>query len=39
MTALRARGFSAIARDFRLAHRGDTKAFVSKVTVFDKEAG
>jgi ubiquinone/menaquinone biosynthesis C-methylase UbiE len=29
--------FPAIARGFGLAHRGDTKAFVSKVMVFDKE--
>ena len=31
--------FPAIARGCGLAHRGDTKAFVSKVMVFDKEAG
>ena len=31
--------FPAIARGFGLAHRGDTKAYVSKVMVFDKEAG
>jgi ubiquinone/menaquinone biosynthesis C-methylase UbiE len=30
--------FPAIARDCGLAHRGDTKAFVSKVMVFDKAA-
>jgi ubiquinone/menaquinone biosynthesis C-methylase UbiE len=30
--------FPAIARGFGLAHRGDTKAFVSKVMVFDKAA-
>lgn len=29
--------FRAIARGVGLAHRGDTKAFVSKVMVFDKE--
>jgi ubiquinone/menaquinone biosynthesis C-methylase UbiE len=31
--------FSAIARRFGLLHRRDTKAFVSKVMVFDKKAG
>jgi ubiquinone/menaquinone biosynthesis C-methylase UbiE len=31
--------FSAIARRFALVHRRDTKAFVSKVMVFDKKAG
>ena len=31
--------FPAIARGCGLVHRGDTKAFVSKVMVFDKEAG
>ena len=31
--------FPAIARGFGLTHRGDTKAFVSKVMVFDKAAG
>jgi len=31
--------FRAIARDYGLAHRRDTKAFVSKVMVFDKTAG
>jgi ubiquinone/menaquinone biosynthesis C-methylase UbiE len=28
--------FAAIARDCGLAHRSDTKAFVSKVMVFDR---
>jgi ubiquinone/menaquinone biosynthesis C-methylase UbiE len=31
--------FPTIARGFGLAHRGDVKAFVSKVMVFDKVAG
>jgi ubiquinone/menaquinone biosynthesis C-methylase UbiE len=31
--------FPAVARRCGLAHRRDTKAFVSKVMVFDKEAG
>lgn len=31
--------FPAIARGYGLVHRGDTKAFVSKVMVFDKKAG
>ena len=31
--------FRAIARENGLAHRSDTKAFVSKVMVFDKAAG
>ncbi|MBZ0139471.1 MAG: class I SAM-dependent methyltransferase [Pseudorhodoplanes sp.] len=31
--------FPAIARGVGLVHRGDTKAFVSKVMVFDKTAG
>ena len=31
--------FPAIARHYGIAHRRDTKAFVSKVMVFDKEAG
>lgn len=31
--------FSAIARECGLAHRRDVNAFVSKVMVFDKEAG
>jgi ubiquinone/menaquinone biosynthesis C-methylase UbiE len=31
--------FPAIARRYGLAHRHDTKAFVSKVMVFDKRAG
>jgi ubiquinone/menaquinone biosynthesis C-methylase UbiE len=31
--------FGAIARERGLVHRYDTKAFVSKVMVFDKEAG
>jgi ubiquinone/menaquinone biosynthesis C-methylase UbiE len=31
--------FPAIARRYGIAHRRDTKAFVSKVMVFDKEAG
>ncbi len=30
--------FPAIARGVGLAQRGDAKAFVSKVMVFDKEA-
>jgi ubiquinone/menaquinone biosynthesis C-methylase UbiE len=31
--------FPALARRCGLVHRGDTKAFVSKVVVFDKAAG
>jgi len=31
--------FSAVARGCGLAHRRDTKAFLSKVMVFDKDAG
>jgi hypothetical protein len=31
--------FATVARSCGLAHRRDTKAFLSKVMVFDKETG